>query len=179
MLEWQFVVHSWIFEVHSNNSDWILSAFQIFCPICLLFGGKPPNVPTIFFLYLSFICTSERLRNICIFRSQNTSVCIYKKWYGTLNDSMTDKTLTLRKIYEYASDSRNFVCTNDILAGSHVPTHFQMYRQKYISEKALGGGGGMGQFAPISAPPPPLGFASETDIYIKDYRCIQIKDAIF
>ena len=26
------------------------------------------------------------------------------QWYGTLNDSMTDKTLTLREFYEYASE---------------------------------------------------------------------------
>ena len=26
------------------------------------------------------------------------------QWYGTLNDSMTDKTLTLRELYEYASE---------------------------------------------------------------------------
>ena len=44
-----------------------------------------------------------------------------------------------------------FVGTNDMLVGLHVPTNFQMYRQK--SEKALlgGGGGGWGQF-----PCPPL-----------------------
>ena len=43
---------------------------------------------------------------------------------------------------------RYFVGTNDMLVGSHVPTNFQMYRQK--SEKALLGGG-------AAAPPaPPL-----------------------
>ena len=35
---------------------------------------------------------------------------------------------------------RNFVGTNHILVGLHVPTDFQMYRQN--SEKALWGGGG-------------------------------------
>ena len=48
-LELKFFVHSWTFEVHSNNSDCILSAFQIFGPIYLLLGGgggMPPNVPT-------------------------------------------------------------------------------------------------------------------------------------
>ena len=45
---------------------------------------------------------------------------------------------------------RYFVGTNDMLVGSHVPTNFQMYRQK--SEKALLGGGG-GSCPP--APPPP------------------------
>ena len=38
-LEWKFFVHSWTFEVHSNNSDCILSAFQIFGPIYLVLGG--------------------------------------------------------------------------------------------------------------------------------------------
>ena len=33
--ELKFVVHSWIFEVHSKNSECILSAFQIFGPILL------------------------------------------------------------------------------------------------------------------------------------------------
>ena len=43
---------------------------------------------------------------------------------------------------------RNFVGTNDVLVGLHVPTDFQIYRQN--SEKALLGGGG-------SCPPaPPL-----------------------
>ena len=31
------------------------------------------------------------------------------QWYGTLNDSMTDKALTLREIYEYASELRTFL----------------------------------------------------------------------
>ena len=43
---------------------------------------------------------------------------------------------------------RYFVGTNDMLVGSHVPTNFQMYRQK--SERALLGGGGE------LPPPPPL-----------------------
>ena len=48
------------------------------------------------------ICASERLINICFFRSQNTSSYIQSmQWYQcsgmTLNDSITDKTLTLRK----------------------------------------------------------------------------------
>ena len=47
---------------------------------------------------------------------------------------------------------RNFVGTNYILVGLHVPTDFQMYWQN--SEKALLGGGG----AP--PPPPPSGYAS-------------------
>ena len=95
------------------------------------------------------------------------------QWYGTLNESMTDKTLTLREIYEYASlenvhikktaisfnillvlQKLRWYKNNDILAGSHVPTNVQMYRQN--SEKALwGGGGGNGEIAPQHPPPPP------------------------
>ena len=44
---------------------------------------------------------------ICIFRSQNAFAYTYiqsMQWYGTINDSMTDKTLILRKKYEYASE---------------------------------------------------------------------------
>ena len=49
---------------------------------------------------------------------------------------------------------RYFVGTNDMLVGSHVPTNFQMYRQK--SEKALLGGGGGGSCPPC----PPSGYAN-------------------
>ena len=45
----------------------------------------------------------ERLRNICIFRSRNTSAYIYD---NCSSDSMTDKTPILRKSYEYASELR-------------------------------------------------------------------------
>ena len=38
--EWKFFLHSWVCEVHSKNSDCILSAFHIFGPI--LVAG--PNV---------------------------------------------------------------------------------------------------------------------------------------
>ena len=82
----------------------------------------------------------------------------------------TDNTLTLRKsVYMRASLEnfshfhilkllflsifcwyfRYFVARNDMLVGSHVPTKFQMYRQK----KALLGG--EGSSCP-PAPPPPL-----------------------
>ena len=42
--EWKFLVHSWIFEAHSKNSDCILSAFQTFGSI-LVTG---PNVLVMF-----------------------------------------------------------------------------------------------------------------------------------
>ena len=54
-----------------------------------------------------------------------------------------------------------FVGTNDMLVGLHVPTNFQMYRQK--SEKALLGGGGG------PAPPPPSsGYASAIAIAMSE-----------
>ena len=50
-----------------------------------------------------------------------------------------------------------FVGTNNMLVRLHVPTNFQMYRQK--SEKALLGGGG-GAIAPPPLPPG-SGYASD------------------
>ena len=49
------------------------------------------------------------------FQVSNTSVYIQSmQWYSTINDSMTDKTLPLRKIYKYASERSEradfFVC---------------------------------------------------------------------
>ena len=61
---------------------------------------------------------------------------------------------------------RNFVGTNDILVGLHVPTDFQMYRQN--SEKALL----WGQFPP---PPPPSGYASVLERIEIDAKCMQIR----
>ena len=55
-LEWKFVVHSWIFEVHSKNSDCIQSAFQIFEPI-LVTG---PNV----FIMLKTFEVHSKWKNI-------------------------------------------------------------------------------------------------------------------
>ena len=40
---------------------------------------------------------------------------------------------------------RNFVGTNNMLVGLHVPTNFQMYRQN--SEKSMGGGGNSSGYA--------------------------------
>ena len=63
--------------------------------------------------------------------------------------------LTLLFLSIFCRYSRYFVGTNDMLVGSHVPTNFQMYRQK--SEKALLGGG-----AAAPTPPPPSGYANES-----------------
>ena len=73
-------------------------------------GGKNPKCTErrkkiTYNLYARASEASERLRNICIFRSQNTPAYIQSmQWYSTINDSMTAKTLPLRKIYEYASE---------------------------------------------------------------------------
>ena len=106
-----------------------------------------------------------------------------------INDSIyTDKTLTLRKCMcmraSKASELRKFryfyilkllflsifcryikyfVGTNDMLVGLHVPTNFQMYRQK--SEKALLGGGGN-----CPPPPPPSGYANWSHLCVKPSR---------
>ena len=76
--------------MHSNNSDCILSAFQIFGPISLLLGGggggQAPKCTDqkicICNIYERASEASERLRNICIFRSQNKSVYIYNQCSG-------------------------------------------------------------------------------------------------
>ena len=71
--------------MYSNNSDCILSAFQIFGLISLLLGGgggggQAPKCTgkklCICNVYARASEASERLRNICIFRSQNKSVYI-------------------------------------------------------------------------------------------------------
>ena len=62
-------------------------------------------------------------------------------WYGTINDSMTDKTLTLRKIYENASELRfffrllilkllflhYFVGTSDTFSQKHIFSGLQLH----------------------------------------------------
>ena len=78
-------------------------------------GARPRNVPTKKYMYL--YCASERLRNI-YFQDSNTSAYIYNQCsfllllmvglYGAIIKRHTDKTLTLRKIYEYASELRKF-----------------------------------------------------------------------
>ena len=64
--------------------------------------SSPPSVPTKLFMYMYPICASERLRNIYMFRSQNTCLCIRIQsmqfpfftciWYGAITDKYTDKT---------------------------------------------------------------------------------------
>ena len=79
--EWKFVLHSWIFEVHSKNSDCILNAFQIFGPI--LVAG--PNV----FIMLKTFEVHSKWKNIerhskCIL----TALWLHSKYsYGPLRQS--------------------------------------------------------------------------------------------
>ena len=115
-------------------------------------------------------------------------------WHYKINDSMPTNT-NIEKIYVYASELRkilhfhiqkllflsifcwymyfsNFVGTNYILVGLHVPTDFQMYRQN--SENALLGGGG--QLHPLPPPPPP-GYASGP-IWVCDIFSKRLKHAL-
>ena len=59
-------------------------------------GERPPNVPT------------EKKNHVHVTHaraSEASSVPFYYLWYGAINDSIyTDKILTLRQIYEYASE---------------------------------------------------------------------------
>ena len=77
----------------------------------LILGGQDPQMyrqkkKCMCNLYARASEASERLRNVCIFNISKY-ICIHiqpMQWYGTINDSLTDKTLTLRKTYEYASE---------------------------------------------------------------------------
>ena len=84
----------------------------------LLWGGGGGQYPHMYRQHhekKSCICNlyarasaSERLKNYKYFQVSKyicRHTCIQSmQWYGIINDSMTDKTLTLRKIYEYASE---------------------------------------------------------------------------
>ena len=85
VIEWKFSLHSWIFEVHSKNSDRILSALQIFGPI--LVAG--PNV----FVMLKTFEVRSKLKSIerhskCILRLRSCLFCegrisVLKRWFKT------------------------------------------------------------------------------------------------
>ena len=94
------------------------------------------HVPTNFLIYRQTVTLSK-----CMCMRASGASELRKFWHFYI--------LNLLFLSIFCRYIRYFVGTNDMLVGSHVPTNFQMYRQK--SEKALLGGGG------AAAPPaPPL-----------------------
>ena len=80
-------------------------------------GARPPNVQTGKKKSTVWICVSERLRNIYIFRSHSTSVYIYNQCSSLLllvvwqyKQQHTNKNTNIEKIYVYmrASELRKF-----------------------------------------------------------------------
>ena len=62
-------------------------------------GGKTPNVPTQKKVYICNLYARASASETRIHLHTQSM-----QWYGTINDSMTDETLTLRIIYEHASE---------------------------------------------------------------------------
>ena len=73
----------------------------------------------------------------CIFRSQNTSAYIIQsmQWYGTINDSMTDKTRTLRKIYMNMRASLDFCFLHILILKLQFPSIFCWYFRCFVSAR--------------------------------------------
>ena len=117
---------------------------SIFCRYSRYFVGTSDmlvglHVPTNFLIYRQ---TLTLRKGMCM-RASGASE-LRKCWHFYI--------LNLLFLSIFCRYIRYFVGTNDMLVGSHVPTNFQMYRQK--SEKALLGGGG--QLPPL----PPSGYAN-------------------
>ena len=116
---------------------------SIFCRYSRYFVGTNDmlvglHVPTNFLIYRQTLTLSK-----CMCMRASGASELRKFWHFYI--------LNLLFLSIFCRYIRYFVGTNDMLVGSHVPTNFQMYRQK--SEKALLGGGG-------SCPPcPPSGYA--------------------
>ena len=114
---------------------------SIFCRYSRYFVGTNDmlvglHVPTNFLIYRQTLTLSK-----CMCMRLNGASELRTFWHFYI--------LNLLFLSIFCRYIRYFVGTNDMLVGSHVPTNFQMYRQK--SEKALLGGGG------AAAPPaPPL-----------------------
>ena len=114
---------------------------SIFCRYSRYFVGTNDmlvglHVPTNFLIYRQTVTLSK-----CMCMRASGASELRKCWHFYI--------LNLLFLSIFCRYIRYFVGTNDMLVGSHVPTNFQMYRQK--SEKALLGGGG------AAAPPaPPL-----------------------
>ena len=112
---------------------------SIFCRYSRYFVGTNDmlvglHVPTNFLIYRQTLTLSK-----CMCMRANGASELRKFWHFLI--------LNLLFLSIFCRYIRYFVGTNDMLVGSHVPTNFQMYRQK--SEKALLGG----QLPPL---PPPL-----------------------
>ena len=110
---------------------------SIFCRYSRYFVGTNDmlvglHVPTNFLIYRQTVTLSK-----CMCMRASGASELRKFWHFYI--------LNLLFLSIFCRYIRYFVGTNDMLVGSHVPTNFQMYRQK--SEKALLGG---------SCPPPPL-----------------------
>ena len=119
---------------------------SIFCRYSRYFVGTNDmlvglHVPTNFLIYRQTLTLSK-----CMCMRASGASELRKFWHFYI--------LNLLFLSIFCRYIRYFVGTNDMLVGSHVPTNFQMYRQK--SEKALLGGGGGGQLPPCPPPPPPL-----------------------
>ena len=122
---------------------------SIFCRYSRYFVGTNDmlvglHVPTNFLIYRQTLTLSK-----CMCMRASGASELRKFWHFYI--------LNLLFLSIFCRYIRYFVGTNDMLVGSHVPTNFQMYRQK--SERALLGGGG-GAAAP-PAPPPPSGYAND------------------
>ena len=65
-------------------------------------GTRPPNVPTEEKNHYVTQCASERAPQKYMYFQVSKCICMHiqsMQWYGTINDSMTDETLILRKNY--------------------------------------------------------------------------------
>ena len=133
-------------------------------------------------LFLSIFCRYSRYfvgtNDMLVGLHVPTNFLIHRQTVGlTLSKCMCMRASELRKFWHFyilkliflsifCRYIRYFVGTNDMLVGSHVPTNFQMYRQK--SEKALLGGGGA---AAAPAPPPPLATLMSTSSWSMTWSC--------
>ena len=114
---------------------------SIFCRYSRYFVGTNDmlvglHVPTNFLIYRQTVTLSK-----CMCMRASGASELRKFWHFYILNLLF-LSIFCRYIFRY------FVGTNDMLVGSHVPTNFQMYRQK--SEKALLGGG---QLPPPPSPP--------------------------
>ena len=101
---------------------------------------------------------------------QNTNIEKMNVWGSELRKFWHFYILKLRFLSIFCRYMRYFVGTNDMLVGLHVPTNFQMYRQK--SEKALLAKGNCPPAPPPPPPPPPAMLINGCDHCREDVRTI-------